>query len=579
MKKWDNEAASLPPWRVAETFCRSNFPSPLLEIGLRCVEAFRNGDFSRYREIRDELAVREFTDWLEYCRIDQFLALFSKSIVKGCDTRQAALDTFGKGEMACKRVNKRLRYFWSRPERENPIYRVILSRARGLISGILGDFTEHTLEQILDLARYSGGTSIGTTHSTRVSPEWKCCSRATKLAVSDRARPYARMLLEQGPYLREIADVESWCGLSVTYSVRYESANFNRLSVVPKDALKGRTIAVEPHLNQALQLGAGEYIARKLKRVGIDLRDQGRNQRLAKLGAAGWWKCDPLVTLDLSAASDCISIALVERLLPSAWVGFLSDLRSHQYMVGGEIHEYQKWSSMGNGYTFPLESMIFWALGRACSSFLSTEGEVGVYGDDIIVPRSAALLLTEVLRYCGFRLNVDKSHIFGPFRESCGVSMWGTQNVTPIYLRWLDNVRPTDAHRLLNYTVNWYDWSDVASLLHRSFRGRLLTGPKTEDHASHIHVSIAEARKRGLMFRTRVRSKKVRPLGPGLVDDSDEATQSWSFWAARFRSTRETGRAYPRYLAALLSGGSPSEDSRFVLKRRGKWYLSRVRWS
>jgi hypothetical protein len=71
---------------------------------------------------------------------------------------------------------------------------------------------------------------------------------------------------------------------------------------VPKNSTIDRSACKEPEVNMILQRALSKHIRESLKRVGIDLRDQGVNQRLArdalKLG---------LATVDLSAASDSIT--------------------------------------------------------------------------------------------------------------------------------------------------------------------------------------------------------------------------------------------------------------------------------
>jgi len=72
---------------------------------------------------------------------------------------------------------------------------------------------------------------------------------------------------------------------------------------------------------------------------------------------------------------------------------------------------------MGNGFTFPLETLIFWALTRAVCGSTAT---VSAYGDDIICPSDRAEDVIAVLTEVGFSVNLEKSFWNGPFRESCG---------------------------------------------------------------------------------------------------------------------------------------------------------------
>lgn len=200
-----------------------------------------------------------------------------------------------------------------------------------------------------------------------------------------------------------------------------------RLSFVPKDAGADRTVITQPMLATLVQLAVGDHMVRKLHRVGIDLTDQTVNQQLAKFGSL----TGALATLDLSSASDTIAIELVASLLPVDWFCFLSEFRVGDVDIpGAGVTRMQQFSSMGNGYTFPLETLIFWALTSACCE----AGEiVSVYGDDIICPTERCALVQEVLVACGFKINTKKSYVEGPFRESCGTDWYAGFDIRPYH--------------------------------------------------------------------------------------------------------------------------------------------------
>jgi len=88
---------------------------------------------------------------------------------------------------------------------------------------------------------------------------------------------------------------------------------------------------------------------------------------------------------------------------------------------------------MGNGFTFELESLIFYALTVATCRIEGIRPDVTVYGDDIICPPSAVALLTSVFAFCGLTINKSKSYTEGPFRESCGTDYFKGVNVRPYY--------------------------------------------------------------------------------------------------------------------------------------------------
>jgi hypothetical protein len=218
-----------------------------------------------------------------------------------------------------------------------------------------------------------------------------------------------------------------------------------RLGFVPKTSKTDRTICVEPSLNALGQKGIGTYMKRRLGLFGVNLFDQSINQRLALQGSIH----GDLATVDLSSASDTVSYALVMSLLPLDWFSLLDRFRSESVEVEGVVMDLEKFSSMGNAYTFELESLLFYALALAVCDSLDLLGgpifdngrlqkraeNVSIYGDDIIVPVSAIDLLYEVLKWCGFKVNTEKSYHHGLFRESCGADWFNGFDVRPWYLK------------------------------------------------------------------------------------------------------------------------------------------------
>jgi hypothetical protein len=205
----------------------------------------------------------------------------------------------------------------------------------------------------------------------------------------------------------------------------------SRLGFVPKNASSLRTTCTQPGLSMMFQLGIGDYLAGLLKRLGLDITDQTRNQRLAREGSL----TGDLATLDLRSASDTISCGLVEHLLPMPWYEFLAYGRaSYCEFPHKRIIRLSQFSSMGNGFTFPLQTLIFWALTCTCVP-RHQRHLVSVYGDDIICPTSCVAAVRDLLTVAGFWLNEEKSFSAGPFRESCGADYMNGINVRPAYLK------------------------------------------------------------------------------------------------------------------------------------------------
>jgi hypothetical protein len=230
----------------------------------------------------------------------------------------------------------------------------------------------------------------------------------------------------------------------------------NSFFTVPKDATKHRSCAKEPSLNVAYQLALGHAIRRRLGRVGLDL-DKG--QKLHKRVACSSSIDDSFATIDLSSASDCISEGLVRALLPEDWFNALYRTRSPFTLFpkegGGKAWiRLEKFSSMGNGFTFELETLIFAAIcATVVESCLSRDAifgtDVFVYGDDIIVPTECGPAVLSALKWCGFTPNGTKTYLTGSFRESCGGDFFLGADVRPFYWK-KDLHEPHDRISLAN---------------------------------------------------------------------------------------------------------------------------------
>jgi hypothetical protein len=230
----------------------------------------------------------------------------------------------------------------------------------------------------------------------------------------------------------------------------------NRVILVPKNYKTDRSIAKEPDMNIYVQKGIGKCIRRRLKSVGIDLSTQIANQVAARKGS----ESGELATIDLSMASDTLAFELVSFLLPNDWWYALEQCRSPVGVLpSGDEVVYQKFSSMGNGYTFELETLIFWAIAQSVLKLSTVERDarVLVYGDDIVFPSAETPELLRRLMEAGFRPNPKKTWYQGPYRESCGKHYFLGRDITPFYVR-----KPVDRlHRLFLAHNNLYRWLEI----------------------------------------------------------------------------------------------------------------------
>lgn len=352
-----------------------------------------------------------------------FLRKWKGFRLKNVNPSRAALTTWIDSEMRCFKTNQRLE-----SEATTGIYSVapsLIVSAQRQIARILGPLN---FEKIAESCRFGNGATFdlkrGSTHA----------EKSCRPTVTFDAIPWVCRALAGDEYLGSL--------VGPLRDLKIVSAN--RMVMVPKTAKTHRPIAAEPTLNSYVQQGVGRYIRARLKRVGVDLDDQTINQDLASIAQA--WG---LSTLDLSSASDTLCANLVKLLLPREWFEMLDDLRCKFTAFKGKRFMNSKFSSMGNAYTFELESLIFYALLRAAC----TAGVSSVYGDDLIVLDSDYQSTIEILEWAGFVVNERKSFTRGShFYESCGRHFYDGQEVTPCYQKDVCT-RPHDYVRLHNRLV------------------------------------------------------------------------------------------------------------------------------
>lgn len=259
----------------------------------------------------------------------------------------------------------------------------------------------------------------------------------------------------------------------------------NNVTTVLKNAKTNRSIASENNGNMFVQKGIGCVWKQRLFRHGINLYSQAGNQRLARYAMDR-----QLTTADFRNASGLVARRLPELLLPAYevkshvgqegplryprtflkrdWFTLLHSCRAHSCTTpllstdrdgqlvqvrapkrrGKEtvyakpvktILNWEQFSSMGNGSTFELETLIFYA--GAVASVKECGGndvdclDIGVYGDDVVLPSFAYPYFKQLMTKLGLEINETKSFDHGLFYESCGKHYFNGVDVTPIYLR------------------------------------------------------------------------------------------------------------------------------------------------
>jgi hypothetical protein len=414
--------------------------------------------------------------------LHQLEAFFKKNaaFTERLPTRLAALISFEEGELICEKTNTRLdEAYLSRFRYNGTDWSKSVKRAQQYIQRVLGPHSDF-LRKVPELIRVTGGATV--TRSRR------------------QAYPYLkinkRIVCTPGafPYLHALADCYGYG------EVVGRLVSINRVEFVPKSWKTERTIACEAEGNMFLQLAFDRYAKIRLSRVGINLSDQTRNQELAKEGSIN----DNLATIDLSMASDTLAYNTVALLLPQEWFSYLRAIRSQYYAMYTDKREaYHKFSSMGNGATFSLETLVFAA---ACHAVGSTA--FSVYGDDIIIEQDFADVLVAFLDFLGFIPNTEKTYTSGPFRESCGKSWYFGTDITPRYIRSIDSRKATQCH-LVNtmMEVSSPHGLLMSYLADLAVSSKLPLVPYNEDSMSGVWVDTHTAYERKLI-------KNKRPWTP-----------------------------------------------------------------
>lgn len=485
-------------------------------------------DFIGYKDFRDAFAAVSFLKKANFLKT-------------GIDTKQVALTSFLENEAFCLSSSARFRQFLTGPkgkamryissysEPEFPLNlsavefsRIwkILSIWQDLIAQTLGEFS---IDKVISNCHWGPGSTtlskgLDTDAPFKFSNDNGISKACEQLFFGTREQKGVMPLA-----------YPNWPIVSDLLFVRQDAVH---ITTVPKNAKTDRIIGIEPGLNSWVQLGIGAEIRRKLRISGYDLNSDSKNQRGALIGSLdphtttassllehsgfdirGWsGLTGHLSTIDKKAASDLISREVVSFALSGVpdWLSAMDSARSHNYcysyldMDGKEVKKFDtfsKFSPMGNGFTFELESLLFLALANACciaSDVSITDNSI--FGDDLIIPSAVTaeyIFISE--KILGFRINKDKSFSSGPFRESCGSFYYDGMCCKPFYLREeIVDVKKVyqaaNAIRAIAHRRNYYEgcdssfsacWHRVIGLLPQRLR---LFGPLCSGDAA-IHVN------------------------------------------------------------------------------------------
>lgn len=249
------------------------------------------------------------------------------------------------------------------------------------------------------------------------------------------------------------------------------SGDVSELLFAPKDVTKSRSICKEPNSFMWAQQAVCASLVTAFKEGHMakisNLADQSINRKLALYGSY----TTEIDTIDLSSASDSVSVQLVREIMPANVLHDLLATRTSKVRLpDGEVVSVRKFAPMGSAVCFPTQCLVFasvvilsalqesegFAIGDTRTVLASnwsnfdqvldtlfaerpgyykgrTYQPFAVYGDDIAVDTRLTTRVVHLLTVLGFEVNSSKSFTAGQaFRESCGGYYWNGEDVTPL---------------------------------------------------------------------------------------------------------------------------------------------------
>lgn len=439
----------LDDWSVVRVLNQlaSRAPSSQIQVDILArtasILSFRR-DHPRERTIPDELLEplmslkvdpRNYTDSTLYFWDNQLVKLLSKYPFAGYDEvgETNAVTLFLDCEQQNAVTNDRWRTL-------GPSDRI--ERVADRLDAILG--RPPSLVEVMSSGGWGPGVVEDYNFSTQeTGPEFKFAAMPT---LTSSLIPIATRILETVP-----AWDASLRGIYGRHE-RFVVVEGSTLFTVPKKFKMKRCALKEPMLNAWMQSGLGSIMRRRFAQAtGVDLRwSWAVNQEMARIGSLTGVFC----TVDLRSASDSVCRGPLKSIAPLGWYEWWESCASDSCELPADAsalnnyqrHRFQMMSSMGNGYTFELESILFYAIVtsvvpgvwapdvKGSGKRVLTWPNVSVFGDDLVFPAAYYDQVVEMLTEFGFTVNREKSFKEGPFRESCGKDYFLGVDTRPLYI-------------------------------------------------------------------------------------------------------------------------------------------------
>lgn len=293
---------------------------------------------------------------------------------------------------------------------------IVVRNARRICKQILGPYNE---EDIYPHCRFSRNAVVGYP-STRRFLDCKIGPESTITGTAVEIEWFRKNYLPSDPILARAVEGCSFSSISALAQVN-----------VPKSYKIMRPVKPNTLIGSFRSYGLGKLIQSRLACVGLDITKlQQIHRDLAKTASRRLH----LATADLSSASDSFQPHLVNMLLPRKWYNALKLGRTPYYTlssVKGQNLYSPSFMAMGIGFTFPVQTLLFYSLLLSLQQLTGLRGRISVYGDDLIYPVRLHPYVEILFHDLGFQLNKDKTFAEGLFRESCGGDFYDAVDVRP----------------------------------------------------------------------------------------------------------------------------------------------------
>lgn len=320
----------------------------------------------------------------------------------------------------------------------------VLQRARLIAREILGDFPG---DEVVNHVRFGRKSSIGCPLSLAFIDNKLSMKRAFT-GTDSTSEFFLKQVLPGDSVLQRILSTHDFSELK-------EQMNMNHLNLVevPKTWKAYRLITPLTLLGLFYSYGIGRLVTDRLEAAGLCIAKLQEKHRKFVIEFS---KTLSHATADLSEASDSITSELLNRMLPRKWYNALKKTFVRQLDVDGVRYSTASVLPMGNGATFPVETLVFYCLIRAIgelsgnfntvvypygSARIGTSANVrvkavySVYGDDLIYPSLIHKYVVEVFPQLHLKLNLEKTFVNQQFRESCGSDYYRGQDVRPYFMK------------------------------------------------------------------------------------------------------------------------------------------------